>query len=78
MPKYVMSDGRTFTDYNPSCSLNKMIQEKFKLSNSHQYRAFLQQNAEELMKEFSKQDMEKPCLLCPVCKQALEYKPGQQ
>lgn len=75
MPKYVMSDGRAFTDYHPSCSLNKMIQEKYNIGNSHQYRAFLQQNAEQLLKEFSKYEGESPCVMCPVCKKALDYKP---
>lgn len=73
-----MSDGRQFTDYQPSCSLNKILQDKFKVKNSHQYRLFLQQNAQELMKEFSKYDVDSPCRMCPVCKQALEYKPMQQ
>lgn len=75
MPKYVMSDGRVFTDYNPSCSFNKMLQEKYKLKDSHEYRAFLQKNANTLIKEFNKYDLEAPCRTCPVCQKALDYKP---
>ena len=38
------------------------------------YRAFLQQNAEKLIAE-SFQQNNKPCALCPVCKESVEYKP---
>jgi len=64
-----MSDGRQFTDYSPSCDLNGKIQKKYKVDNSHQYRYFLQQNAEKLISEMVKSD---ESVLCPVCKQALE------
>lgn len=74
MPKYIMSDGRAFTNYHPNCTLNKVIQDNYKIQNSHQYRAFLQQNAEELIKEFAKNESAE-CKICPVCKHALEYKP---
>ena len=53
MPKYTMSDKRVFTDYHSSCELNKLIQQKYELQNSHEYRLFLQKNAEKIMKEFS-------------------------
>lgn len=42
-----------FTDYNPSCSLNSFLQQKYKTGNSHEYRYFLQQNAEQLRTTFS-------------------------
>lgn len=76
MPKYTMSDGREFTDYNPSCSLNDFIQKKYGLTNSHEYRYFLQKNADKVMQDLTNCDPKRECVLCPVCKQALEYKPG--
>ena len=39
-----MSDGRHFTDYRPNCFLNGMVREENKLTNSFQFRNFLQQN----------------------------------
>jgi hypothetical protein len=71
MPRYTMSDGREFTDYNPSCELNRMLQNKYKVQNSHEYRYFLQKNAEKVISELSKMDKQ-TCVFCPVCKKALE------
>lgn len=78
MPKYVMSDGRAFTSYLPSCELNRLIQKKYNLTNSHQYRYFLQRSGETIVKEISALSDDNPCVFCPVCKQALEYKPQGQ
>jgi hypothetical protein len=73
MPKFVMSDARAFTDYNPNCDLNNIIQKKYNVNNAN-YRSFLQQNAEKLIKDSFKEE-EKSCANCPVCKEAIEYKP---
>ena len=72
MPKFVSEDGRQFTDYTPSCSLNASLQEKYKVSNSHEYRYYLQHNAEQIMKDLAncKDETSKAC---PVCK--IELKP---
>lgn len=75
MPKYTMSDQRMFTDYHSSCDLNRILQEKSNVKNAHEYRYYLQKNAEELMKEFAKSGSNEECKLCPVCGKALEYKP---
>jgi len=75
MPKYIMSDGRAFTDYNPSCSLNNNLQKKYNVKDSHEFRQYLQHNAEQVMKDLANCDPKDQCALCPVCKQALEYKP---
>ncbi len=75
MPRYVMSDGREFTDYNASCLLNEMIQRKFNITNSHEYRQFLQQNSEEVKKIISECDTKRTCHVCPVCSSALAWKP---
>ena len=45
-----MSDGRIFTDYRPNHEINKHIIENNKLVSSHEYRMFLDRNAEELIK----------------------------
>jgi hypothetical protein len=78
MPKFVMSDARVFTDYNPNCELNNSIQNKYQIKNSHQYRNFLQKNADKIMMDNVKNAQQPDCKLCPVCKDAIEYKPGQQ
>lgn len=75
MPKFTMSDGRAFTDYNTSCTLNKMIQEKYQVGNSHDFRYFLQRNAETVKQDLANCDPKQNCAFCPVCKSAIEYKP---
>jgi len=45
----LMSDGRIATDYRPSCVTQVLINNQNNLMNSHQSRAFMQENAEKLM-----------------------------
>lgn len=71
-----MQDQRAFTDYHSSCDLNKTLQEKFNVKNSHEYRYYLQKNAEKIMKEFAEGSAKEECKLCPVCGKAVEYKPS--
>ena len=73
-----MSDGRFATSYYPSCDLEKSIQEKYNIKNSHEYRYFLQKNADKVMKELSITDPKEGCSICPVCKEAIEYLPNKQ
>lgn len=75
MPKYVMSDGREFTDYNAACLLNDMIQRKYNITNSHQYRQFLQQNSEQVRQALAECDTQRDCKICPVCSTALHWMP---
>jgi hypothetical protein len=72
--RFIDASGRQFTDYNPNCELNRAIQRKNNITNSHEYRAFLQKNAEELMKNFSKSvdTTEGGCKFCPVCQAAMD------
>lgn len=73
--KFVMSDGRSVgTSYTPNCSLNAILQEKYKTTDSHAFRYFLQQNAEQVMKDLQPAD-ESKCKSCPVCMASLSYKP---
>lgn len=46
----LMSDARFVTDYRPSCDVNNLIQVQNNIRNSYEYRLFLQQNAEQLMR----------------------------
>lgn len=80
MPKYVLSDGRVFTSYVPNCDLTDGLGKKygFTPNNSHALRQFLQQNADKIIKDnaaaqYGEQSAD--CVFCPVCKQAVEYKP---
>ena len=76
MPKFVSEDGRAFTSYKPSCSLNEMLQKKYNVTNSHEYRYYLQKHAEQVKKDLMELcDPQSDCKICPVCKQALEYAP---
>ena len=47
-----MADGRHFTDYRPTDFINDLIRADNNISNSLNYRVFLQQNANELMIDF--------------------------
>lgn len=72
-----MNDGRVFTDYRPNCEINTSLQQKTGVKNSHEFRKYLQDNGEEIMKrnrEANRQD----CSICPVCQMALDYKPHQK
>lgn len=75
MPKFVSEDGRAFTDYNPNCEINNYLQKKYNIKNAHEYRSFLQKNAEKVMLDFVTCLQKDDCKFCPVCKAALEYKP---
>ena len=46
-----MQDGRSFTDYSPQCRVDDKLCAQNNISNSYQYRVFLQQNAEKMMDE---------------------------
>jgi hypothetical protein len=43
-----LADGRTFTNYGPSCVIDKRISGKM---TPHQYRVYLQTNAKKIMHE---------------------------
>lgn len=60
-----MADGRHFTDYRPSCEINATIRDDNKLKNSHDYRNFLQQNANTLLNVNRKHACMKNC--CSPC-----------
>lgn len=68
-----MSDARVYTSYSPDCQMNADIQKKYNLTNGSDYRYYLQNNAETLMKEFRNNNQDN--ILCPVCKSAIAYKP---
>ena len=46
-----MSDGRHFTDYRPSCDSNNSVRNGNNITNSYDYRMFLNRNAENIMKK---------------------------
>lgn len=74
MPKYVSGGAREFTDFTPSCALNQMLQEKYNAKNSHEYRYYLQKNAETVMKDLANCNAKAECEFCPVCKSAIYKK----
>ena len=71
-----MSDGRVYTDYQPSCSMNAYLHSKYapKLD-QHAYRVYLQRNADQIRKDLTTFATTPDCKFCPVCKEAIEYKP---
>lgn len=75
MPKYVMSDGRAFTNWTTNCTLIKNIQSKYGIQDSHGLRNFLQQNSDKVKTDFSSCTVTEDCKFCPVCKEAIDYRP---
>lgn len=75
MPKYVMSDGRAFTNYAPNCELIRHIQRKYNLDN-HSLREYMQKNADTIKNDLFKPDAKTGSVTCPVCEAALAYKPN--
>lgn len=49
--KYVMHDGRAFTDYSPNCQMNEYVKGKYAPGSSSEYRMFLQRNGTAVMRE---------------------------
>lgn len=60
-----MADGRHFTDYRPNCHVNDLLRADNLISNSFQYRVFLQQNAGEIMDKHREIACAKNC--CSPC-----------
>ena len=53
--KNAMQDCRAFTDYNPNCALNEYIRSQYGVTNSTEYRLFLQRNACRVMGQLKNQ-----------------------
>lgn len=78
--RFVMSDQRAFTNYNANCSMYINLQKKYAPNSTQDdFRSFLQNNAEQIMKEQAKlmEEFGADCSkkTCPICAQVLDYKP---
>jgi hypothetical protein len=60
-----MADGRHFTDYRPNCHVNELLRADNRVSNSFQYRMFLQTNANTIMDKNREIACSKNC--CSPC-----------
>ena len=49
-----MSDGRCFTSYISNCELNRQMMQSNNVNNNNQYRRFLQENSDSIIREQSK------------------------
>jgi hypothetical protein len=69
MGKFVLEDGRAFTDYSPSCIVNDKIKSSNNIKNSLDYRKFLQKNAQVLMQNNFKESVKtnKEVCNCTEC-----------
>lgn len=62
-----MSDGRSMTDYRPSNYIDDLVRADNNISNSLQYRVFLQQNANALMDKHRQVACQQNCCgPCPI------------
>jgi hypothetical protein len=59
----LMSDGRNYTDWNPSCEINKQFIKNHNIQTNYQYRQFLINNA----KKIKESNMVSACDNCGVC-----------
>lgn len=65
--KFVDASGRGIGEsYMTNCSLNAILQQKYGTTNIHAFRYYLQQNAEQVMKDIQPAD-ESKCKTCPIC-----------
>ena len=64
MVKFVSADGRAFTDYYPNCQMNRDIQEQYGLTNTYDFRQFLQRNADALRNQDRSFAYRKNILIC--------------
>jgi hypothetical protein len=71
MGKFVAEDGRAFTDYKPSCTVNDKIKKNNNIKNSLEYRKFLQSNAKLLMEINFKESVKTTKEVCN-CGECLE------
>ena len=65
MPRPGMSDGRVFTNYSSNCELNNNIQNG-KSSNNVEYKQYIQNNAESVMKMFTSSVPDKKTGCLPI------------
>lgn len=75
--KYTMSDSRVFTSFLPNCELNTILQTKYKTSDIHAFRYYLQHNAQQVMND-TRIGVSGCTKTCPVCEASLSYKPSGQ
>ena len=61
----LMSDGRTFTDYRPKCTVNQELITKNNIKSSYELRQFLIKNASEFM--FENNYLNKKKNSCETC-----------
>lgn len=62
-----MSDGRCFTSFISNCQLNENIKSRNQLNGNNEYRKFLQENTEQLLKDFRDicgNESKKECISC--------------
>ncbi len=70
--KFIMADGRAFTEWRSSCRINDEIKNKLNIKDDNDYRLYLQRHGMEVKdKILSKFPAFK---YCPVCEQAVEQK----
>ena len=70
--KYITGDNN-ITNYLPNCQLNMDIQKKYNITDSNDYRIFLQHNGDQV-KNFLKDttiDTDATKVACPVCNTVL-------
>lgn len=68
----LMSDGRNYADWNPSCEINKQFVNNHNIKTNYQYRQFLIHNANNIRKT----NMNNACDNCGVCKYGSSYQPS--
>ena len=73
--KFVDASARNVGQFwQPNCSLNITLQQKYNTPDGHDYRYYLQQNAEQIMQDLRPVQTD-DCKKCPICMASLSYKP---
>lgn len=62
-----MSDGRCFTSIIPNCQLNENLKKKFNITSDNEYRIYLQENADDIIRQFKKVCNDTSVMECTTC-----------
>ena len=70
----LMSDGRHYSNYDPSCKANNELRDSLGIKNNYQYRQWLISNGQAVMR----QNRKSACNECSQCVQEAAQAPPQQ
>lgn len=71
MVYYPVLGAREFTDYRPQADINNSLMNQYNIKNNNDYRKFIQDNGNSILKALREQVTDEECKECPVCKKSV-------